>query len=71
MLMMHQTGAGHKQLPDAQNAELYEGYSILIPHPENVQLFLETIKTISALRNQWKQTSYNCILKSSIATPLN
>lgn len=34
MLTRHQTGGGHKQLPDVQNAELYEGYSILIPHPD-------------------------------------
>lgn len=44
MSMMHQTGVGHKQLLDAQNAKLYEGYSILIPHPEKGQLLVENIK---------------------------
>lgn len=42
MLMLRQTGVAHKQLPDAQNAELCEGYSILILHPEKGQLFSET-----------------------------
>lgn len=53
MSMRHQTGGGHKQQLNVQNAKPCEGYSTLIPRPDKSELiFKGNDETISALMNQ-------------------